>query len=275
MPPVLPDPADRPASLAALQARLQQLSGTLPRRLQQCADHLAAHPRRVALSTVAEVARAAGVHPSAVMRLCGTLGFAGFSDLQRLLRDALTEAPDYATRLAGLIAGQDGRPATLVAECVEAGRRSLEALAQDLDEPALDQAVAALARARVIHLAGFRRSFPVAAYLAYVFDRLGVPAVLHDGVAGLGQTAILAPGDALIAITFPPHAAETLALAARARASGLPVVLITDPAARHVALPGDHVLAVQEIDFGAFRALSAVIALALSVAVAVAAARTG
>jgi DNA-binding MurR/RpiR family transcriptional regulator len=251
MSPAPPAPADRPASLAALQARLVQLSGTLPRRLQQCADHLAAHPRRVALSTVAEVARAAGVQPSAVMRLCGTLGFAGFSDLQRLLRDALAEAPDYATRLARLTAGQDGRPATLVAEYVEAGRRSLEGLARDLDETALEQAVAALTRARVIHLAGFRRSFPVAAYLAY------------------------APGDALIAITFPPHAAETLALAARARAAGLPVVLITDPGARQVALPGDHVLAVQEIDFGAFRALSAVIALALAVAVAVAAARTG
>ena len=267
-------PSDPPRTVEAFRERLMALSGTLPRRLQQCADHLAGHLDQIALSTVAQVARGAGVPPSAMMRFCQIMGFSGYAEMQRLFREALSTAPpDYATRMAKLKAGGAGQPAALVAEFVEAGRQSMEALARDLDETALNQAVETLSRARTIHLAGFRRSFPVAAYLAYVLDKLGLPAILHDGVAGLGQRAILQPGDALLAITFAPWSDETLALAREARARGLPVVLLTDPPATRLAGLGDTILTVTEIDFGAFRSLSAVIALALSLAVAVAARR--
>lgn len=267
-------PPSPPSDLVSLNDRLAALQGKLPRRLQQCADHLASHPDTIALSTVAKVARAAGVPPSAYMRFCQVLGFSGYAELQQLFRNALaSRPPDYATRLANLKAGGADRPATLVAEFVEAGRQSMERLARDLEETKLNQAVILLSSARTLHLAGFRRSFPVAAYLAYVFDKLGVPTVLHDGVAGLGQRATLQPGDALLAITFAPYAEETLALARDARGLGLPVVLLTDPPATKLAPLADTVLTVAEVDFGAFRSLSAAIALALGLAVAIAARR--
>ena len=263
-----------PASLSELQDRLTHLGPGLPRRLQQCADHIAAHPDSIALSTVAEVAQAAGVAPSALMRFCQSLGFSGYAEMQRLYRDALSQrTPDYATRLAKLRSGGSDRPSTLVAEFVEAGRQSLESLARDLDETLLDQAVVRLAAARTIHLAGFRRSFPVAAYLAYVFDKLGVPVVLHDGIAGLSAASALRPGDALLAITFAPYSDETLTMAQAARGAGVPVVLLTDPPAAKLAPLADLVLTVREVDFGAFRSLSAAIALSLALAVAVAARR--
>lgn len=268
------DPRDPPLTVEAFRDRLHALNGQLPRRLQQCADHVATHLDRIALSTVAQVAQGAGVPPSAVMRFCQIMGFTGYAEMQRLFRAALAHsAPDYATRLANLKAGGAGRPATLVAEFVEAGRQSMEALARDLNETALDQAVETLSEARTIHLAGFRRSFPVASYLAYVFDKLGVPAVLHDGVAGLAHKSALQRGDALLAITFAPYSEETLALAAAAKERGLAVVALTDPPARELSGLADTVLTVTEIDFGAFRSLSAVIALALALAVAVAARR--
>jgi DNA-binding MurR/RpiR family transcriptional regulator len=268
------DPRDPPQTIEAFRDRLHSLSGQLPRRLQQCADHIGAHLDSIALSTVAQLAQGAGVPPSAVMRFCQIMGFSGFAEMQRLFRHALSRAaPDYATRLANLKAGGAGQPSTLVAEFVEAGRQSMEALARDLDEATLNQAVKTLSQARTIHLAGFRRSFPVASYLAYVFDKLGVPAVLHDGVAGLGHRSTLQPGDALLAITFAPYSEETLTLAGYAHDKGLPVVVLTDPPASQLAGVADTILTVAEIDFGAFRSLSAVIALALSLAVAVAARR--
>lgn len=267
-------PTDPPSTVEAFRDRLYTLNGQLPRRLQQCADHVATHLDRIALSTVAQVAQGAGVPPSAVMRFCQIMGFSGFAEMQRLFREALSRAaPDYATRLANLKAGGAGKPAILVAEFVEAGRQSIEALARDLNETSLNQAVDTLSGARIIHLAGFRRSFPVASYLAYVFDKLGVPAVLHDGVAGLGHRSTLQPGDALLAITFAPYSDETLALITQARDRGLPVVALTDPPASQLSGLADTVLTVTEIDFGAFRSLSAVIALALALAVAVAARR--
>jgi DNA-binding MurR/RpiR family transcriptional regulator len=263
-----------PQSIEDFRNRLQLLDGQLPRRLQQCANHIAQHMDTIALSTVAQVAQNAGVPPSAMMRFCQIMGFSGYAEMQRLFREVLSRAaPDYAARLANLKAGGAGRASTLVAEFVETGRQSLEALARDLDETSLNQAVMILSQAKTIHLAGFRRAFPVASYLSYVFEKLGIAAVLHDGVAGLGQRSTLRPGDALLAITFAPYSEETLALAKDARARGLQVVALTDPPASRMAGAADAVLIVTEIDFGAFRSLSAAIALALSLAVAVAARR--
>lgn len=268
------DAGPAPQTVEAFRARLGLLADGLPKRLRQCADHIAANIDRIAVSTVAEIAAGAGVPPSAVMRFCQIMGFSGYSEMQRLFRAALAPGfPDYATRLANLKGGD--RPASLLAEFVEAGRLSLEALVTGLDEAALDRAVLALSRADTLHLIGVRRAYPVASYLAYVFEKMQVPAILHEGSGGLDHRHALRPGDALLAISFAPYSAETLGLAEDARARGLPVVALTDAITSPLARLTDAVLTVPEVDFGAFRSLSATLAMAISLAVAVAKQREG
>lgn len=263
-----------PATVEEFRDRLSALSATLPRRLRQCADHVASHTDRIAVSTVAELSAAAGVPPSAVMRFCQIMGFSGFSEMQKLFRDAFAPGwPDYSTRLRNLRDNGTGSPAALLAEFVEAGRLSLEALAKSVDETALSQAVALLTEAETVHIAGFRRAYPVATYLAYVFDKMAVPAMLHDGVGKLDHRFAMRPRDALLAITFAPYSEETLTLAQDARGRGLPVVALTDRLTSPLARRADAIITVPEVDFGAFRSLSATIAMALSLAVAVGTAR--
>lgn len=262
-----------PKSVEEFRARLTALGDGLPKRMQQCADHVAANLDRIAVSTVAEMAAGADVPPSAFMRFCQIMGFSGYSDLQRLFREAYAPGfPDYATRLANLKSGTGGA-GRLLAEFVEAGRMSLEGLAKSVDEAALAQAVAVLSQAGVIHVMGVRRAFPVASYLAYVFEKMSVPAILHDGAGKLDQRHALRSGDAVLAISFAPYSEETLSLAADARSRGLAVVALTDTLSSPLARVSDAVLTVQEVDFGAFRSLSATIAMAITLAVAVGTAR--
>jgi len=263
-----------PATTEAFHQRLAEVIDTLPRRLRQCADHIALNTDRIAVSTVAGLAAGAGVPPSAVIRFCQIMGFSGYSELQRLFRDAYVPAlPDYATRLANLKTGPTGSPAALVAEFAEAGRLSLESLTRTLDEAALIRAVATLSKAETIHIIGYRRAYPVAAYLAYVFDKMAVPAMLHDGTGKLDHRFALRPSDAVLAISFAPYSDDTLALAKDARTRGLAVVALTDQPASPLAQIADTALTVAEVDFGAFRSLSATIALAISLAVAVGSAK--
>ncbi len=263
-----------PASIDAFRDRLTQVTADLPRRLRQCADYIAANMDRIAVSTVAELATGADVPPSALMRFCQIMGFSGFSEMQRLFREAYAPGwPDYSTRLRNLKDQGTGSPAALLAEFVEAGRLSLESLAKSVDENALNAAVALLARADTVHVVGLRRAFPVAAYLAYVFDKMAVPAMLHDGVGNLDHRHALRAGDAMVAITFAPYSEETVTLAQDARDRGLPVVVLTDRVTSPVARFADAILTVAEVDFGAFRSLSATIAMALALAVAVGSAR--
>jgi DNA-binding MurR/RpiR family transcriptional regulator len=100
-----------------------------------------------------------------------------------------------------------------------------------------------------------------------------VPAMLHDSVGNLDHRFALRAGDAMLAITFAPYSGETLALAQDARDRNLPVVGLTDQLTSPLAQLCDAVLLVPEVDFGAFRSLSATIALALTLAVSVGSAR--
>jgi DNA-binding MurR/RpiR family transcriptional regulator len=263
-----------PETLEALFQLIGERAEALPKRLRQCADFISRHPDRVAVSTVAELAAAAEVQPSALMRFCQELGFSGFSQMQRLFRDEYSRKwPDYSTRLQNLRATGEGRPEVLLAEFVEAGRTSLERLTSTVDPAMLERAVDCLAESAVIHLIGYRRSFPVASYIAYALEKMGVPAVLHSAVGQLPSRHALRPGDAVLAITFAPYSAETLAFVEAARADGHPVIAITDSLSNPLQRLGVLPLLVSEVDVGAFRALSATFALAIALAVALGARR--
>lgn len=254
--------------------RLRELGNGLPKRLRQCAEYIAANPDRIAVSTIAELSAGADVQPSAFMRFCQELGFSGFSQMQKLFRDDYPQKwSDYGTRLAKLREQHADNPAALLAEFVEAGRMSLENLMQTIKPEELEHAVKLLSNAKTIHIAGFRRAFPVASYLSYAFEKMNVPSILHSGIGNLSSEHMFAKGDALIAITFAPYSQETVDLAQKADEAGIDIVAMTDrmtsPLAEFHAKP----LQVLEIDVGDFRTLSATTTLATTLAVAVGAQR--
>lgn len=264
------DAVSAPASIEELLDRIMEVSDGLPKRLRQCADYVVANPDRIAVSTVAEMAEAAGVQPSAFMRFCQVLGFSGFSQMQRLFRDSYIPAwPDYSTRLEKLRQSGAGSPSALLAEFVEAGRLSLETLTRTIDPRTLDVAVKALSEASMVHIVGLRRAFSVASYLAYGFEKMNVPTMLHDHVGKLDSHHAIRAGDAVIAITFAPYSAETVALAEAGARAGASVVAITDSLASPLRPVTPLLLTVQEADFGDFRLLSATLSLAVALVVAV------
>ena len=263
-----------PETIEALFRLVANRAETMPKRLRQCADFIAQYPDRVAVSTVAELAAAADVQPSAMMRFCQELGFSGFSQMQRLFREEYARNwPDYATRLHNLRLLGEQSPGAMLAEFVEAGRASLEKLMSTIDPRMLDRAVDVLSLAPMIHLVGYRRAFPVASYLGYALEKMSIPCFLHSGVGKLNTSHALRPGDALIAITFAPYSVETVTFAEMASGDGHPVIAITDSLSSPLRRLDSIPLLVNEIDVGAFRALSATFALAIALSVAVGARR--
>ncbi len=264
-----------PKSVEELQLAIVERANSLPKRLRQCADYVATNRDKIAVRTVAELAAEAGVQPSAFMRFCQLFGFGGFTEMQRLYRDSYAEAwPDYTARLESLrLSGADS-PSALLAEFAEAGRLSLENLVKTIDARVLDASTRTLTDAGVIHVVGFRRSFPVAAYLAYALEKMDIPSLLHGAVGKLDNHRAMRPGDALIAVSFAPYTPDTIAMAEYAQGRDIAVVAITDAPIGPLARAATHVLSVSEADFGAFRSLSATLSLAVTLAVAIGAEKT-
>lgn len=259
-----------PRTVEEFLDRLGRERDNLPNRLKQCATYLLAQSDRVAFSTVAELAQGAQVPPSAMMRFCQIMGFSGYSEMQKLFRTQVQPGlPDYSTRLEELRMQGADSPSAILAEFVDAGRMSLEKLSTSVDPRNLDGIVNILSDAQVVHIMGLRRAFPVASYLTYAFEKLGVATVLHSAPGRVTQLNAMRAGDAVIAITFAPYSPETIELAEVAAARGLPVVSITDTVGSPLNGAGFLPMTVSEVDFGAFRSLSASLTLAISLAVAV------
>ncbi len=262
--------SNTPETVDEFKKRLVETSVNLPKRLKQCADYVAQNTDRISISTVADMSLAAGVQPSAFMRFCREMGFSGYSEMQRLFRDDKTHGwPDYSTRLISMRARGDNSPSALLAEFVEAGRSSLEKMIKSIDIAQLEHAADLLSKTSMIHTIGLNRAYPVAAYLAYAFEKMNVPVFLHDLVGKLDHRHAIRANDVLIAISFTPYSQETLDLVHHALAQKCHVVSITDSINSPMCLPEVTSLIVSEIDVGSFRALSATLSLATALSVTV------
>lgn len=265
----MPD-TQAPATLEALRTRIARIEPELPRRLRDCAAYVMAQSDRIAFDTVAQTAAGAGVQPSALIRFAKSLGFSGFSEMQRLFRSGIgAPRPDYQSRLATLRELGEDAPESLLADFSEAAKSSIEAFAARVDRAMLGRAVDLLSRARMIHIVGQRRSFAMASHMAYLLSKLDRPACLHDGIGAIGSAPLLRRGDALIAISFAPYAPETLALTRAARARGVAVVALTDTALSPLQADAAAIFEIREEEVGGFRSFAATFCLATTLCVAV------
>jgi DNA-binding MurR/RpiR family transcriptional regulator len=266
---------DAPRDFPALKALITARAAALPKRLTQIASFALENPDEIAFGTVSSIAAQAEVQPSALVRFSQAMGYQGFSDMQEVFRSRLRDRIlNYNERLEQLRAHAEAasRPHLIFRGFCEASARSITALEEKLDPADLDRAVERLARARTIYLLGLRRSYPIAAYMAYAFGKLGVHAILVDAVGGLAaeQMNFATAEDAVLAISFAPYAAETVELARASAHRSVPLVAITDSPLSPLARIAKPWIEVTEANFEGFRSMAATLTLAMTLTVAVA-----
>jgi len=246
-----------------LEQLIEQRFATLSNRLQQVARYLLDHPDTVAFGTTATIAAGAGVHASALVRFANAFGFSGFSQMQQLFKNRLVQTgPDYQSRIAA-VKQDDSVPAAqaglmYLQQISAANERAMLQLTEELDPALLTQACELLAQARIIHLQGARRAYPVASYASYLLSNTGLAVQLLDGVGYMQQAALnlVNAEDVMLAISFAPYAAETQLAINRAKAAGAKVIVITDSRLSPLAAEADIALLVREAEVHSFRSLN-------------------
>jgi DNA-binding MurR/RpiR family transcriptional regulator len=247
-----------------LEQLIEQRFASLSNRLQQVARYLLDHPDTVAFGTTATIAAGAGVHASALVRFANAFGFSGFSQMQQLFKNRLVQTgPDYQSRIAA-VKQDDSVPAAqaglmYLQQISAANERAMQQLTEELDPALLTQACELLAQARIIHLQGARRAYPVASYASYLLSNTGLAVQLLDGVGYMQQAALnlVNTEDVVLAISFAPYAAETQLAINRAKAAGAKVIVITDSRLSPLAAEADVTLLVREAEVHSFRSLNA------------------
>jgi DNA-binding MurR/RpiR family transcriptional regulator len=267
-----------PGTLQALRERVAQMNAQLTPRCRDAARYALDHPNDVALNPVAALAAGSGLAASAFIRMAQALGFAGYGDMQRLFREPLKRAsrPSWRERIRHY-GGEESvddvaKPAHLLRAFSQANRVSLEHLRDDAQALPLAAAIRHIRQARVVYVLGLRRSYAVAAYLAYALARVGRPTVQVTGHGGAihEQASAIGARDVLVAISFPPYAHDTLEISARAKTAGAGCVAITDTALSPLARNAQVVLQVNDAELLGFRSLTSAMCLAQTLVMGVA-----
>ena len=263
-----------PATAEEFRSLLLERYDGLSKRLKQVARYVLDEPNELALETLAVIAARCGVQPSAIVRFAQSFGFSGASQLQRLFRDGLISANSslgYGERVRQFSESVSQTPAGegLLTEFVEGNILALQNLSHTVSEQDMQAAVDLIARAAVVHVAGFRRAFPIAAYLAYSLQQLGKHVQFIDGVGGLArpQANTVDRKDVVIAVSFRPYAPETVEVAEIAARKGAKVLSISDSRVSPIAKLGTVTLQVRDSEVRNFRSLAASMCLAQAVAI--------
>ena len=275
--------ASRPASLDELRERIAVMSPQLTPRAREAARYVLEHPNDVALSAVAALALASGIAASAFIRMAQSLGFSGYGELQHLFLETLQRVrpPSFRERIrhyGGELALDDPTdPTEMLRAFSQANIVSLEHLRDDATNLALRRAIKLIRGARVVYVLGLRRSYAVAAYLAYALNRVGRPSVHITGMGGAiaEQASGAGPRDLLIAVSFPPYAGDTLRVCEQVHEAGAQRLAITDTVLSPIARDAELVLQVNDAELLGFRSLTSAMCLAQSLAMGLAFAQRG
>ncbi|QRM32926.1 MurR/RpiR family transcriptional regulator [Microvirga sp. VF16] len=204
----------------------------MPRQMKAGARWLLDHPTEVALLSMREQARRAGVPAATLTRLAKRLGFDGFDSLKEIFAGAIRERPEsFAGRAEELLARREAEgDVALIGDTIEFLHGHLRELAQPSTIAALAAAADVMTDARHIFCLGLRSSFPAAYLMHYVGSLLGSSTVLVDGVGGTANDALqtVGPRDVLLAVTVSPYTRHTLQAAEFAVSRGAKLVALTD-----------------------------------------------
>ncbi len=238
----------------------------MPAQLQAGARYVLDRPRDVALLSMREQARQAGVQPATMTRLAKRLGMDGYDDVRELYAAAVREGGlGFAGKAGVQVVSQKLKgDKALAVDMLRSIGKQIDRLAAPASLERLVAAAKALASARRVYCLGLRSSHSVAWHLHYVLTLVGDRSIHLDGIAATGADALArATGrDVLLVASVMPYTRLTIELAEYAVAQGIAVVAITDSEVAPLAQMAQYVVIVPTASPSFFHAMSPAFAVA-------------
>ncbi len=218
---------------------------SLTPQAQAAARFVLDHPQDVALLSMREQARRAGVPPVTMLRLARQLGFADYQAFRQVHAQALRpggKTAPFSERVPGLQKrARQGGAAPLAEQMERHLSQQVGGLTERNGAQVLLDAAQAIEGARRVYVLGLRSCFAVAYHFAYVYGLLRDNGQLLDGPGDTGRDPLrhAGPQDVLLAISLAPYTRGAVEQADFANHRRVKLIAITDsplsPLARNAA----------------------------------------
>ena len=221
--------------------------------------------------TASKLGAIADVSESTVVRFADELGFAGYPEFQRSLRELVRTKLTSFQRIevANNIIGDADILSKVLSLDIERIRDTLEGINRDSFEAAINKIISA----KNIYIMGVRSSSYLAGFLSYnlrmIFDNVRLVST-NSGSDMFEEIMSIDHDDVMIAISFPRYSKRIINAVDFAKAAGTDVIAITDSALSPIASQADHVLVAQSDMVSFVDSLTAPMSIINAIVVAVA-----
>lgn len=195
---------------------------------KRIAAYILEHYDKAAFMTASRLGQTVEVSESTVVRFAAQLGYEGYPEMQRDLRELIR---GKLTSIQRIQVSNDQMHGDLLTSVMQRDMDSLRTAIEQVDRGQFEQMVDKLLKAQHIYLLGMRSSSFLTGYLNFYFRLIFKNVTLvQNAVAGetFEQLVQVQPGDVLLAISFPRYSKMTVNAVQYAREKGADVVAITD-----------------------------------------------
>ena len=207
------------------------------------AAYILKHYDKAAYYTASKLGTIVGVSESTVVRFANELGYDGYPELQRELKNLIRSRLTSFQRMevTNSLIGEDDVLEKVLASDIEKIRQT----AAEIDPSSFSAAVQNIVKANNIYIIGVRSSSTLAGFLNYslrmIFDNVRFVQTT-SGSEMFEQIMQIGKGDVMIAISFPRYSSRIINAVEYAKGRGADVIALTDSKFSPIATEADQLL---------------------------------
>lgn len=234
---------------------------SLPKQVRLVASFVLNYPQEVAVMSMREQAKLAGLPPSTMTRFAKRLGFSGYDDIREIFINALrSKGNEYSSRVSALVEmKQKVGESSLVLDLANTTISHIQSMCQADNLASIVSAAKTLSEARKIYCVGMRASFSIAFHFYHVASYFQNNVILVEGAGESGLMTLMqgiGPKDVLLVCSLSPYSRRSVVLTRYMAQQKARVVAITDDASSPVARLATDTILVQKQTTSFFDAMT-------------------
>jgi DNA-binding MurR/RpiR family transcriptional regulator len=251
--------------MESMQERIRKSYEQLTNQQKSVAKYLLDEPNQVALHPAKVIGTMTGTSETTVIRLCYSLGYSGYTELQNEIRQSLLfpviRENVVQTFHDSTFAYNDSDD--VISFTMEQDLAFIQKTLDGLDRRMFDQAVQAIVKAKKIVVLGGRTSYAPAYWLSYALNIIRGDTHLYRGQVDDANYLIseVTKDWLIIALYFPRYLQDTLFFAKAAQEKGATIVAITDQDLSPIGPVADVLLKVSTPSPATLKGMSAIFTL--------------
>lgn len=208
--------------------KLQSKANDLTKAQLQVSEYIQDNLVEASFQTLDQIAASIGTSTTTVMRFAFSLGFTGYSELQKELQNYIRSKLTPESRLAKNL--ETANDASLIVKCAEKLINNINNTQTMLSEETLKESIRLIKKAKTVYLLGARTSFTISYFLYQsLIQQLDNCELLSPVGQDIDRILNITADDLMIVVSLPRYAKSTIEIVKAIRNLRNPsIITITD-----------------------------------------------